>query len=65
MAGTKKKETVQETLPGGREKPVPGLQPVSRQTMEIILQSEKEESSNVETQKQLSTISLHLRQSAA
>lgn len=55
MVGRKKNGAVQETLPQGREKPVAGLQPVSRQTMETILPSEKEEGSNVETQKQQST----------
>ncbi len=40
---------VQETLPQGRQKPVAGLQPVSRQRMETILPSEKEEGSSVET----------------
>lgn len=57
MVGRKeKKETgaVQQTLPPGREKPAAGLQPVSRQRMETILPSEKEEGSSVETQKQQS-----------
>ena len=54
-------EAVQETLPQVREKPVAGLEPVSRQRTETFLPSEKEEGSNVETQKQLSTFSLHLR----
>lgn len=55
----KNTEGVQETLPQGREKPAAGLQPVSRQRMETILPSEKEEGSSVETQKQLITFSLH------
>lgn len=59
----KKMEAVQETLPQVREKPVAGLEPVSRQRTETFLPSEKEEGSNVETQKQLSTFSLHLKQS--
>lgn len=49
MVGRKKWGAVQETLPQGREKPVAGLQPVSRQRMERILPSEKEEGSSVET----------------
>ena len=60
MAGRTKREAVQETLPQGREKPVAGLQPVSRLRMETILPSEKEEGSSVETQKQQSTFSLQL-----
>lgn len=48
-------EAVQVTLPQVREKPVAGLQPVSRQRMETILPSEKKEGSSVETQEQLST----------
>lgn len=50
----KKAGAVQETLPQGREKPVAGPRPVSRQRTETILPSEKEEGS-VETQKQQST----------
>lgn len=65
MVDRKKMEAVQETLPQGREKPVAGLQPVSRQSTDTILPSEKEEGSSVETQEQLSTFSLHLWQSAA
>lgn len=44
-----KKTAVQKILPQGTEKPVAGLQPVSRQRMETILPSEKEEGSSVET----------------
>lgn len=58
-------EAVQMTLPQVREKPVAGLQPVSRQRMETILPSEKKEGSSAETQEQLSTFSLHVWQSTA
>lgn len=58
-------KAVQVTLPQVREKPVAGFQPVSRQRMETILPSEKKEGSSVETQEQLSTFSLNLRQSTA
>lgn len=63
MACRKKKTgAVQETLPQGREKPVAGLKPVSRQRVETILPSEKEEGSSVETQEQQSLFQLHFTQ---